>query len=109
MTSRRQFSPLCDVHHTSMRRMMLEEQAEEVRSYHACDRRDCTRVFRDSSGYTDWIDGRFDESRAFIRKCPACGAVLYLAEVDHLRKIETWECPRSGCAFSDEFPSPAAR
>lgn len=109
MTSRRQFSPLCDVHHTSMRRMMLEEQAEEVRSYHACDRRDCTRVFRDSSGYTDWIDGRFDESRAFIRKCPACGAALYLAEVDQFRKIETWECPRSGCAFSDEFPSPAAR
>lgn len=109
MTSRRQFSPLCDVHHTSMQRMMLEEDSEEIRSYHACERHDCTRVFRDSSGYLDWIDGKFDESRACVRTCPACGAILYLADVDQSRKIETWECPGMGCEFAREYPSPAAR
>ena len=109
MTSRAQFSPLCDVHHTSMRRMMLEEDAEEVRSYHSCERRDCTRVYRDSSGYSDWNDGAFDQSRAFVRRCPTCGAILYLAELDRSRKIETWECPEIRCTFSEEFPSPSAR
>jgi hypothetical protein len=109
MTSREQFSPLCDVHYSSMRRMMLEEDGEEIRSYHGCERRDCSRVFRDSSGYSDWIDGRFDKSRAFVRNCPECGAILYLAEVDQSRKLEIWECPRMDCEFSEEFPSPSAR
>jgi hypothetical protein len=109
MTSRQQFSPLCDVHHTSMRRLMLEEDSEDVRSYHGCQRRDCTRIFRDSSGYSDWIDGQFDESRALVKRCPTCEAILYLAEVDQFRKIETWECPRVGCRFSEEFPSPSGR
>lgn len=109
MTSRQQFSPLCDVHHTSMRRMMLEESSEDIRSYHGCERRDCARVFRDSSGYTDWLDGKFDKSRALVRRCPMCGAILYLAEVDQFRKIETWQCPQDGCAFADEFRAPAAR
>lgn len=109
MTSRQQFSPLCDLHHASMRRMMLEEDSEEIRSCHSCERHDCTRVFRDSSGYLDWIDGKFDESRAHIRSCPACAAILYLAEVDESRKIETWECPRLRCTFAEEIPSPASR
>ena len=109
MISKEQFSPLCDVHYSSMQRMMLEEDYEEIRSYHGCERRDCTRVFRDSSGYSDWIDGRFDEGRAFVRNCPTCGAILYLAEVDQSRKLETWECPRMGCEFSEEFPAPAGR
>lgn len=109
MTSRQEFSPLCDVHHTSMRRGMLEEGSDEIRSYHGCERRDCTRVFRDSSGYSDWIDGRFDESRVLVRNCPACGAILYIAEVNQARKIETWECPRTGCEFSEDSSSPAAR
>lgn len=109
MTSRQQYSPLCDVHHTAMQRMMLEEDSEEIRSYHGCERRDCTRVFRDSSGYSDWIDGGFDESRALVRGCPGCGGILYLAEADESRKIETWECPGTGCAFSEERPSPSAQ
>lgn len=109
MTSTQKFSPLCDVHHTSMRRGMLEEDSEEIRSYHGCERRDCTRVFRDAFGYLDWIDGRFDESRALRRNCPDCGAVLYLAEVDASRKIETWECPHLNCTFVEEIPSPASR
>jgi ssDNA-binding Zn-finger/Zn-ribbon topoisomerase 1 len=88
---------------------MLEEDSEDVRSYHACERRDCTRVFRDSNGYSDWIEGRFDESRASAQRCPRCGAVLYLAEVDHSQKIEIWECAQSQCDFSEEYPSPSAR
>jgi hypothetical protein len=107
MTSGQQFSPLCDVHHTSMQRMMLEEDAEEIRSFHACERRDCTRVFIDSAGYSDRIEGEFDDWRADVRKCSSCGAVLYLAVVNHSRKIETWECP--GCEFSKDDPSPSAR
>lgn len=109
MTCRQQFSPLCDVHHTSMRRMMLEEESEEIRAYHGCERRDCTRVFRDSFGYSDWIDREFDQSRALVKRCPNCEAILYLAEVDQFRKIETWECPQAGCRFSEEFPSPSGR
>jgi hypothetical protein len=109
MTSRQQFSPLCDLHHVLMRRVMLEEDSEEVRSYHACTRRDCTRIFRDFDGYTDLIRGDFDDSRASIRTCPVCGAVTYLADVDHSRKIETWECPQSECNFSEQYPSASAR
>jgi len=70
-----------------MRRVMLEEDSEEVRSYHACERRDCTRVFRDSGGYSDWIEGGFDESRSYRQTCPRCGAFLYLAEVDRSQKL----------------------
>lgn len=109
MTSSQQFSPLCDVHHTSMQRMMLEENSENVRSYHACRRSDCSRVFRDSNGYSDVIGGSFDDSRTSAKLCPVCGSVLYLAAVDHSMKIETWECPRAECEFSSEVPSPSAR
>jgi predicted RNA-binding Zn-ribbon protein involved in translation (DUF1610 family) len=109
MASRQQFSPLCDLHHVPMRRAMLEEELEEVRTYHACQRRDCTRVFRVSDGYSDLIQGGFDSSRASVRTCPQCGAVLYLAEVDCSQKTETWECPQKECNFSQECAPPSAR
>jgi predicted RNA-binding Zn-ribbon protein involved in translation (DUF1610 family) len=109
MNSKQQFSPLCDLHHVSMRRVMLEEDRERVRSLHACVRRDCTRVFRDADGYSDWTEGALDKSRASVRTCPKCGAVLYLAEVNQSRKIETWECPQIDCDFSGESSAPAAR
>ena len=109
MASRQQFSPLCDLHHVSMRRVVLEEDSEEVRTYHACERRDCTRIFRDIDGYTDMIRGGFYDSRASLRTCPRCGAVLYLADVDRSQKIETWECPRKECDFSEDCASPSAR
>lgn len=92
-----------------MRRVMIEEDREEVRAYHACDRHDCTRVFRDSEGYSDCSQGCFDDSRASARACPVCGAFLYLAEVDRSQKIETWECPQHGCDFSEESSSPSGR
>jgi hypothetical protein len=109
ITSKQPFSPLCDLHHTSMRRMVLEEDSEEARSYHACGRRDCTRIFRDSTGYSDLIEGESDDSRASAQICPRCGAVLYLASVEQPQKIETWECPETGCGFLEEYPSPSAR
>lgn len=109
MVSKLRFSPLCDLHHAAMRRVMQQEDREEVRSYHACERRDCTRIFRDFDGYTDLIRGGFDDSRASAQTCPGCGAILYLVAVDRSRKIETWECPQSGCDFSEEYPSPSAR
>ena len=92
-----------------MRRVMLEEESEEVRTYHACRRRDCSRVFRDSDGYSDLVQGGFDSSRASVRTCPQCGAVLYLAEVDCSQKTETWECPQKECNFSEECAPPSAR
>ena len=88
---------------------MLEEDSEQVRSYHACERRDCTQVFRDSIGYSDMIEGRFDESRSFTKLCPVCGSILYLAEVDHQQKVETWECPQSECSHLEQRRSPSAR
>lgn len=109
MTSKEEFYPLCDVHHIPMRRGMLEGDLEQVRSYHACERRDCTRIFRDFDGYTDLIQGDFDDSRASARACPKCGAILYLAEVDSSQKIEIWECPQRECNFSEERTSPSAR
>lgn len=109
MMSREQFDPLCDLHHTSMERMMLEEDSEEIRSFHACRRSDCTRVFHDSIGYLDFAEGAFDDSRTSIQKCPRCGSVLYLAQVDHSQKIETWECPQANCDFSEDHSSPSAR
>ena len=95
MMSKHQFFPLCDVHHVPMRRVMLEENSEDVRSYHACERRDCTRIFRDSNGYSDRTEGQFDGSRTSTRTCPRCGAVLYLAEVDRSQKVETWPAERA--------------
>jgi hypothetical protein len=89
--------------------MMLEEEVEEIRSYHACDRPGCTRVFRDCNGYSDLVGGHFDDSRASLRTCPQCGSVLYLAEVDHSQKVETWDCPQTDCDFSEDDSSPAAR
>lgn len=109
MTNRLQFGPLCDVHHTSMQRLMLEEDSELVRSFHACSRSDCTRIFRDEEGYADIIAGQFDASRAAVRNCPLCGSALYLAKVDQIRKVETWECPRDECDHAEELRSPAAR
>jgi len=109
MTTSQRFSPLCDVHHTPMQRMMVEEDADEVCSYHACERRDCTRIFRGAQGYLDVNTGGFDESRVSLRPCPVCGFALYLAAVDHCRKIETWECPQLGCDYSEEDQSPSAR
>jgi ssDNA-binding Zn-finger/Zn-ribbon topoisomerase 1 len=88
---------------------MMEEDSEEVRTYHTCQRRDCTRVFRDFDGYTDLIPGGFDSSRGSLRTCPKCGAVLYLAEVDRSQKIETWECPQKECDYSEESRSPSSR
>lgn len=108
-TSKQHFSPLCDLHHTSMQRMAFEEDSEEARSHYACCRRDCTRVFRDSDGYSDFVQNKFDDTRASLQMCPRCEAILYLAEVDHTQKIEIWECPQTGCDFSAEFPSPSAR
>ncbi len=109
MSSRQQFFPLCDLHNVPMRRVMMEEDLEEVRSYHACERRGCTRVFRESVGYMDLIPDGFDDSRASVRKCPQCGAILYLVEVDRSKKIETWECPQKDCIFSEDYASPSAR
>jgi hypothetical protein len=109
MTSAQQFEPLCDLHHVSMRRVMLEEDSEEVRSFHACERPDCTRVFRGAIGYLDYAEREFDESRASMQKCPVCGSALYLAEIDRSRKIETWECPQSDCDFAEEHSSPSGR
>jgi ribosomal protein S27AE len=109
LPSKQPFSPQCDLHHTTMRRMVFEEDSEETRSYHACGRRDCTRVFRDPTGYSDLIEGESYDSRVSAQICPRCGAVLYLADVEHSQKIETWECPQPGCDFSDEYPFPSAR
>lgn len=109
MMAKQQFSPLCDVHHVPMRRVMLEEDLEAIRSYHACERRDCSRIFRAPDGYSDRTEGQFDDSRTSTRTCPRCGSVLYLAEVDRSQKAETWECLQKECGFSQEYPSPAAR
>lgn len=106
---KQEFWPLCDLHHAPMRRVMLEEDSNQTRSYHACERPDCTRVFRAAEGYSDIAEGEFDESRNASRTCSACGAMLYLAEVNHCLKLETWECSRAGCEASEEIPSPASR
>ena len=108
MTSAQQFSPLCDVHHVSMRHVMLEEDSEEVRTFYTCQRHDCTRVFN-SNGYSDRTEGEFDDVRASVRSCPRCGSALYLAEVEQLKKIETWECSRTECRHSERSPTPSGR
>lgn len=109
MASRQQFDPLCDLHHAPMRRLMLDEDAKDIRSFHACARPDCTRIFRDCDGYLDFIEGSFDTSRSSVQKCPLCGSVLFLAAVDHSRKIESWDCPQTDCDFTQDNPSPSAR
>jgi len=105
------FFPLCDLHHCPMRRVMLEESAtsEETRSFHQCERRDCNRIFRDGYGYSDFAAGQFDVSRVSFRSCPLCAGTLYLAEVDHARKVETWECAETECDYTDEALSPSSR
>ena len=104
------FFPLCDLHDSPMRRLMLEEtESEDAQSFHQCDRSGCSRIFRDSFGYSDFADGHFDTSRATVRLCPVCGDALYLAEVDHLKKIEIWECPGDDCNYNEEGPSPSSR
>ena len=104
------FSPLCDLHHCPMRRVMLEESAlDETQSFHQCERRDCSRIFRDGYGYSDFADGQFDAARASYRQCPTCAGTLYLAEVDHALKVETWECAEMECDHTEDILSPASR
>jgi ssDNA-binding Zn-finger/Zn-ribbon topoisomerase 1 len=89
---------------------MLEESAsDKTNSFHQCKRRDCNRIFRDGHGYLDFTDGHFDVSRLSSRKCPICGRTLYLAEVDQVRKVETWECAERECDFAEDVPSPSSR
>jgi ssDNA-binding Zn-finger/Zn-ribbon topoisomerase 1 len=104
------FFPLCDLHHCPMRRVMLEESASvEPQSFHQCERRDCNRIFRDGHGYSDFAAGQFDPSRLSLRECPLCGGTLYLAEVDHTLKVETWECAETECDYTEEVLSPSSR
>ena len=106
-----EFFPLCDLHHSPMRRVMVEESAsdETGSSFHQCQRRDCNRIFRDGHGYTDFANGQFDASRTSARECSICGGTLYLAEVDNTRKVETWECAELACDFTEELASPSSR
>src|ERR1700761_3116823 len=106
MTTKKQFSPLCDVHHACMIRMMLEEESETVRSYHICERRDCTRVFRDVDGYSDWVDQEFDRLRARARlHClwlkSLSGRSRRIAEDRNLGVLSNrmWICRRSARTF----------
>ena len=104
------FFPLCDVHHVPMRRVMLPDApSDDTGSFHQCQRRDCNRIFRDGHGYSDFTGGQFDESRSSFRICPSCGATLYLAEVEHTRKLETWDCAEIDCAYSEDTPAPSSR
>jgi hypothetical protein len=104
------FFPLCDLHHSAMRRVMLEESAsDETQSFHRCERRDCNRIYRDGHGYLDFVDGQFDASRLSSRGCPICGGTLYLAEVDQVRKVETWECAEIECDYNEDVRSPSSR
>ena len=104
------FSPLCDLHHCPMRRVMLDESTSEgIQSFHQCDRRDCNRIFRFGHGYSDFADGQFDESRLSYRKCPTCAGTLYLAGVDHALKVETWECAELECDHTEDASSPSSR
>ncbi|MFZ0301598.1 MAG: hypothetical protein WAL75_02890 [Terracidiphilus sp.] len=89
---------------------MLEGAAsEESQSFHQCDRRDCDRIFRDGHGYSDFADGHFDASRSSSRECHICGGTLYLAEVDHAMKVETWECAEMACIYTEDAASPSSR
>ena len=104
------FSPLCDLHHCPVRRVMLEEPlSDATQSFHQCERRDCIRVFRDGHGYSDFADGQFDASRFSSRECSTCGGTLYLAEVNHALKVETWECVEMACDYSENVLSPSTR
>jgi hypothetical protein len=104
------FSPLCDLHHCPMRHVMLDESpAEATQSLHQCERRDCNRIFRHGSGYSDFADGQFDASRSSSRECPICAGALYLAEVNQALKAETWECAEMECDYTEDILSPASR
>src|ERR1700761_3304775 len=104
------FSPLCDLHHSPMRRVMLEQSAaDDSRSLHQCERRDCSRIFRDGYGYSDFGNGIFDVTRVSSRACPVCAGTLYLADVDHGRKIETWDCAEMNCDYTEDLSSPSSR
>ncbi len=104
------FFPLCDLHHSSMRRVMVEEsESEKGQSFHQCERRDCSRIFRDGYGYSDFADGRFDDSRMSARVCPKCSGTLYIAEVDRVRKVETWDCSEMKCNYTEAASSASSR
>jgi len=104
------FFPLCDLHHSPMRRVMVEKSVSDPsQSFHQCERRDCSRIFRDGYGYSDFAGGQFDASRLVARACPTCRGTLYLAEVNGSLKVETWECAEVECDFAEDILSPASR
>ena len=89
--------------------MLEDSSTDETRSFHQCERRDCTRIFRYGYGYSDFADGHFDDSRMLERACSLCTGTLYLAEVDHTMKLETWECAEMECKYTEEIHSPSSR
>ncbi len=108
--SKTEFSPLCDLHHCPMRRVMLEQSAsEDTQSFHQCERRDCDRIFRDRHGYSDFAAGLFDASRTSSRECPFCGGSLHLSAVNRDLKVETWECAKLDCDYTQDVRSPSSR
>jgi hypothetical protein len=107
---KKEISPLCDLHHRPMRRVMLEgSPLQEAQSFHQCERRDCERIFRNSHGYSDYAAGQFDASRISSRECSLCGGTLYLSDVNQTLKFETWECAKVDCDHTEEVPPPSSR
>jgi hypothetical protein len=89
---------------------MLEgSPSEESQAFHQCERRDCERIFRNNHGYSDFAAGQFDASRISSRECSFCGGTLYLSDVNHTLKVETWECVAVDCDHAEEVPSPSSR
>jgi len=89
---------------------MLEGPAsEETQTFYQCQRRGCSRIFLDNSGYSDFADGQFDRSRASSRACRICGGTLCLVEVNRARKVETWDCAAMDCDYTENVLSPSSR
>jgi hypothetical protein len=82
-----------------MGRVMLEESSpDQTQSFHL-----------DGLGHSDFADGEFDASRASSRECGTCGGTLFLADVDGAMKVETWECAKTHCIYTEDLPAPSSR
>lgn len=101
---------LCSLHSFAMRRVLLEPPTSNLtQSFHHCERRNCSPIFRDGYDDSDLADGQ-SMHRAFLPgSFPRVERPSASAEADRVGKVEMWKWAEVECGYSEDLFSPDRR